>query len=270
MLKFHLKSRNSLSHVAEVIYPVGSIYMSTNSTSPATLFGFGTWTRIEGKFLLGATDSATGSGASYVAGATGGVASVTLTAAQSGIPAHSHENTIKATTPSLSHTITQPAFKTPELTHTVTQPTVKYTAPASHTHNLDSNGYALIGGNSTGHMLFQYKTGVTQWKSSYRVTGSSGEAYNYNWTEGVPLAGKTASATGAGTSNGTSASVSGCAVTKHSATACTRSTDVAISAHAAADCTMSGSVSNNTAAAATSAHTNMPPFQAVYVWYRSA
>ena len=27
----------------ETIYPIGSIYMSANSTSPATLFG-GTWT----------------------------------------------------------------------------------------------------------------------------------------------------------------------------------------------------------------------------------
>lgn len=33
-------------------YPVGAIYISTDSTSPASLFG-GSWTRIEGKFLLG-------------------------------------------------------------------------------------------------------------------------------------------------------------------------------------------------------------------------
>lgn len=34
-------------------YPVGSIYMSLNATSPASLFG-GTWTQIKDKFLLGA------------------------------------------------------------------------------------------------------------------------------------------------------------------------------------------------------------------------
>lgn len=34
------------------IYPVGSIYMSVNSTSPASLFG-GTWEQIKGRFLLG-------------------------------------------------------------------------------------------------------------------------------------------------------------------------------------------------------------------------
>lgn len=34
------------------VYPVGSIYISTSSTSPATLFG-GTWTEIKGRFLVG-------------------------------------------------------------------------------------------------------------------------------------------------------------------------------------------------------------------------
>lgn len=36
-------------------HPIGSIYMSLDSTSPASLFG-GTWERIQGKFILGATD----------------------------------------------------------------------------------------------------------------------------------------------------------------------------------------------------------------------
>jgi hypothetical protein len=52
------------------IYPVGAIYLSVNSTSPASLFG-GTWERIEDTFLLAA-------GSSYAAGTTGGEASVTL------------------------------------------------------------------------------------------------------------------------------------------------------------------------------------------------
>lgn len=62
------------------IYPVGSIYMSVNSTSPATLFG-GTWQRIEERFLLGAS-------ATYGAGSTGGEASHILSLAE--MPVHSH------------------------------------------------------------------------------------------------------------------------------------------------------------------------------------
>lgn len=37
-------------NLLEVIYPVGSIYQSMNSTSPATLFG-GTWSAIKSRFL---------------------------------------------------------------------------------------------------------------------------------------------------------------------------------------------------------------------------
>ena len=57
----------------DLIYPVGSIYLSTVSTSPATLFG-GTWERIQDKFLLCA-------GSTYSAGSTGGEASTTLSVA---------------------------------------------------------------------------------------------------------------------------------------------------------------------------------------------
>ena len=76
------------SDIVDLIYPVGAIYMSVNSTSPQTLFG-GTWERITGRFLLAATDGGS-SGASQAAGNTGGAATVTLTAAQSGLPSHSH------------------------------------------------------------------------------------------------------------------------------------------------------------------------------------
>lgn len=62
-------------------YPVGSIYMSINSTSPATLFG-GTWERIQGRFLLGASST-------YSAGSTGGEASHTLTTSE--MPSHYHD-----------------------------------------------------------------------------------------------------------------------------------------------------------------------------------
>ena len=61
-------------------YPVGSIYMSVNSTSPATLFG-GTWKEITGRFLL-SHDS------SHPAGSTGGEYSTKLT--EDTVPAHNH------------------------------------------------------------------------------------------------------------------------------------------------------------------------------------
>lgn len=57
--------------VLDFVYPIGAIYMSVNSTSPATLFG-GTWERIQDTFLLAA-------GTTYNAGETGGEAEHTLT-----------------------------------------------------------------------------------------------------------------------------------------------------------------------------------------------
>lgn len=66
------------------IYPVGSIYISTNNNSPQNFLG-GTWERIEGRFLLGA-------GSGYNAGSTGGEATKTLTT--NNIPSHTHSVTV--------------------------------------------------------------------------------------------------------------------------------------------------------------------------------
>lgn len=62
------------------IYPVGAIYISAVSTSPASLFG-GTWEQIKDVFLLAA-------GATYAAGDTGGEATHTITTQE--MPAHTH------------------------------------------------------------------------------------------------------------------------------------------------------------------------------------
>lgn len=67
------------------IYPVGSIYMSVSSTSPASLFG-GTWEQLKDRFLLGA-------GGSYTAGGTGGESTHKLTIKE--MPFHSHIDRIQ-------------------------------------------------------------------------------------------------------------------------------------------------------------------------------
>ena len=63
-----------------LVYPVGSIYMSVNNTNPGTLFG-GTWEQLKDRFLLGAGDT-------YTNGATGGEATHQLTTTE--MPSHSH------------------------------------------------------------------------------------------------------------------------------------------------------------------------------------
>ena len=65
----------------DYIYPIGSIYLSVNSTSPATLFG-GSWTQLKDRFLLGA-------GSTYSSGATGGAATHKLSVVE--MPSHAHD-----------------------------------------------------------------------------------------------------------------------------------------------------------------------------------
>ena len=62
------------------MYPVGSIYISVNSTSPQTLFG-GIWEQIQGKFLLASSSS-------HTAGSTGGAETHKLTYQET--PYHEH------------------------------------------------------------------------------------------------------------------------------------------------------------------------------------
>lgn len=73
-------------------YPVGSIYLNaSDSTNPATLFGFGTWTRIsQGRVLMGegtGTDSI-GEGRTFNIGETGGEYRHILTVDE--MPSHTH------------------------------------------------------------------------------------------------------------------------------------------------------------------------------------
>ena len=70
----------SVTSLIDLVYPVGAVYISMNQTSPQTLFG-GTWTQIQGRFLIGA-------GTAYPSGSTGGEATHTLTTAE--IPSHTH------------------------------------------------------------------------------------------------------------------------------------------------------------------------------------
>lgn len=81
----------------ELVYPVGSIYLSAAAVSPSTLFGIGKWEQIQDVFLLA-------SGAYASLGSIGGSENHTLTINE--MPSHTHmsafqeddspTNTIKA------------------------------------------------------------------------------------------------------------------------------------------------------------------------------
>lgn len=70
----------TLAEIMLALYPVGSVYISAVSTSPASLFG-GTWQQIQDRFLLGA-------GGNYDVLSYGGEAEHTLTVEE--IASHAH------------------------------------------------------------------------------------------------------------------------------------------------------------------------------------
>ena len=74
--------QTTVNNYWKTIYPVGSVYVSVNSSfNPNNSFG-GTWVRIQDRFLLA-------SGSTYTNGNTGGEATHTLTVNE--MPSHTHE-----------------------------------------------------------------------------------------------------------------------------------------------------------------------------------
>lgn len=188
-----------MDSLIDMFYPVGSIYMSVNSTNPGTLFG-GEWTPIQDTFLLAA-------GTNHSAGSTGGSEdaivpyhrhSVSITSGSG--TSHSHgAGTLKGTTPKLTANLDTYMRSSSALSHyqgTVTSSSsanydyirqshdgagVGRGAPeidagktvsisgttgseSAHTHSVSGNtGYAGTSGNTTGANMPPFLT-VYMWK----------------------------------------------------------------------------------------------------------
>lgn len=86
------------SKMLNKVYPVGAVYLSIGNISPTILFG-GTWEKIEGRYILAASNS-------DKAGSTGGNEKVTLT--QENLPVHTHTGAKHThVIPAHAHTIAQ-------------------------------------------------------------------------------------------------------------------------------------------------------------------
>lgn len=122
-------------NIVDMIYPVGSIYMSVAAVNPQTLFG-GTWEKIEGKFIM-SSDS------SHAANTTGGsndavVVSHTHTASTSSNGGHTHEGT-SDTDGTHTHSISGGSHS-----HTASTGSA-----GSHTHGTSQSGYSFVTTNGT-------------------------------------------------------------------------------------------------------------------------
>ena len=71
----------------ELVFPIGSTYITQSNTNPNTILNFGTWERLKGKVCVGLDEN--DSNFNKVR-KTGGSSTVTLTVNQ--IPSHDHES----------------------------------------------------------------------------------------------------------------------------------------------------------------------------------
>lgn len=137
----------SIDTSIDSIYPIGSIYISYNSTNPASLFG-GTWEIYSsGKHIVGAGNNGT---TTYTASNTAGNATITL--ATTNLPAHTHTLTPSGTVSS-----------------TFTGSQVTTSSAGAHTHYLSWASVADTGEGS-GYGL---GSGYTYWQNKVMVTGGS-------------------------------------------------------------------------------------------------
>lgn len=140
--------------VLQKVFPVGSIYTSYNvSTSPASLLGFGTWSRIQGRMLIGASST-------YAATSTGGAATHTLTVSE--MPTHTHTATASSTG---AHTHTATTASAGAHTHTVSATAA---SAGSHTHTL-----TVASGGAHTHTASTASAGAhTHTRGTMEISGS--------------------------------------------------------------------------------------------------
>lgn len=115
-----------LSDLSDKIYPVGSLYWSKSSTSPASLFG-GSWVRVKDVFALAA-------GSTYIAGTTGGSSTYLLTVSQ--MPSHNHSGVTGTPSTNTSGGPSTNSTGSNSTGHTHTIPSLSGTTDraGSHTH----------------------------------------------------------------------------------------------------------------------------------------
>lgn len=90
--------KTAIDAVLQLIFPVGAFYMSHSvSTNPNTLLGFGTWTAVTGKVLIGVDGT-------FTQGSTGGAQTHTIASAN--LPPHTHAPGTLATSNPGNHTHT--------------------------------------------------------------------------------------------------------------------------------------------------------------------
>lgn len=239
--------------LCDTIYPIGAIYMSTNPTSPADLFG-GTWEAIEGRFLVGANRT-------YTAGSTGGSADAVVVSHKHTGPLHKH------TVDSHFHDIDEHSHDIGNHTHSVSLTsgnasqghTHSFSGSQVHNHAFSSGGVALTVGSVKNTWANGENKGIGAadnkgwWYKENKATGS------------ISNSTVTISGTTGGQSQSHTHSVSG--NTGNTVSGRTGETGLVTQGSGTLTTNDSGAASTGTTGESGTGK-NLPPYVAVYMWKR--
>lgn len=251
------------SDIVDLVYPVGSIYMSANSVSPETLFG-GTWEAWgSGKMPIGVdeddSDFAT-------AEAEGGEKVHTLTASE--MPSHTHGlNSHTHTIPAHTHGLNSHTHSVPAHTHGLNSHT--HSTP-SHTHSIPALSGTAASAGSHGHTYYTRKEIFASGSSSLTTLAPS-TSYDGSASSGIQSAGAhthsvTTTTSTTGSSSGTSGAASGSTASSSALTSGAASGNTASSS----ELTSGSNTGNTTSTGSGGSHNNMPPYITCYMWKRVA
>ena len=158
--------KEQLAAQREEDYKNVKFWASTDPTSPASFIG-GTWERVEGKFIMGASSA-------YPVGTTGGSATHTQTVAE--MPSHNHSG---STGSAGSHSHTGSTGSAGGHSHSGTTDWA-----GSHTHNatINSNGSSTGGGSGLASSSMSYGSGYYDATITTKSAGSHTHSFSTNST----------------------------------------------------------------------------------------
>ena len=236
-----------LSTLWNAVYPVGAIYISATSTSPATLFPGTTWTQITDKYLLA-------SGSTYTAGTSYGAATHTHTSAAHTHSVNSHTHTSAAHT----HTVNGHTHTSAAHTHTTGDVTLTTDQIPSHGH---AQNYAPQG-LDTNRMITTNSAGSMTGDNIHGKSAGSRPAAQYAWSNtAYTIVGTGRTGGGQAHNHGATGS------TTPGATGSTSLTTNSTTPGATGGTSLT---TNSTTPGATGSASSLPPSIAVYMWKRTA
>lgn len=175
----NLENKTTVKAIIDVVYPVGSIYISKESVNPGTLWPGTTWTReAEGRCIIGV-------GTGYTtAGEIGGSSTVTLAITQ--IPSHTHAFT---GAPMGAHNHTQ--------------------NPHSHIQDVHSHRGATTNADVVWNGQSGYANTNNAWATGYQFANNASGGYTNAAQPVIHNTTATNNAISAGTPSGTNSSTGG-------------------------------------------------------------